>query len=161
MKKNIQRILFILIAFFVFVAVAKENEVQEQEDEENREEIQEKVVEVVEKKEIGEFILTAYCPCELCCEEYALNRPIDENGEVIVYGSTGERLFQGVSIAVDPAAIPYGTKVDIDGRVYTAQDCGGAIQGNRIDVYFDNHEDALDFGVQEKIVYVIPEAVDG
>lgn len=155
MKKNIQRILFILIAFFVFVAVAKENEVQAQEDEENCEEIQEKVVEVVEKKEIGEFILTAYCPCELCCEEYALNRPIDENGKAIVYGSIGERLFQGVSIAVDPSVIPYGSKVEIDGEVYIAQDCGGAISGNKIDVYHDSHQDALNFGVQTKSVYII------
>ena len=38
------------------------------------------------------------------------------------------------------------------GEIYIAQDVGGAISGNRIDLYFDSHEDALQWGVQEKIV---------
>ena len=101
------------------------------------------------------FELTAYCPCEICCGEYANNRPIDENEKSIVYGSTGERLTSGYSIAVDPNVIPYGSEVIIDGSVYKAQDCGGAIKGNRIDVYFDNHQEALNFGRQTKGVEII------
>ena len=59
---------------------------------------------------------------------------------------------QGVTIATDPDVIPMGTEVEIDGHIYIAQDVGGAISGNRIDLYFDSHEDALQWGVQEKIV---------
>jgi 3D (Asp-Asp-Asp) domain-containing protein len=97
---------------------------------------------------LGEFKLTAYCSCVKCCGFWANGRTLDENGNDIVIGASGERLYQGVSIAVDPAVIPYDSKVYINGKEYIAHDCGGAIKGNRIDVYFDNHEDALRFGVQ-------------
>ena len=44
-------------------------------------------------------------------------------------------------------SIPFGTKVYIEGvgeRV--VQDRGGSIKGNKIDIFFDNHSDALKFG---------------
>lgn len=103
---------------------------------------------------LGEFKLTAYCSCSKCCGKWANNRPKDENGNDIVYGSIGERLKAGYSIAVDPDVIPYGTEVIINDNVYKAQDCGGAIDGNEIDVYFDNHNEALEFGVQYAEVYI-------
>lgn len=107
-----------------------------------------------EMRSLGSFKLTAYCPCQKCCGSYALNRPVDENGNMIVYGSTGVRLESGVSIAVDPHVIPYGTQVVINGHTYTAQDTGGSIQGNRIDVYFDDHQEAWDFGTQYAEVFI-------
>jgi 3D (Asp-Asp-Asp) domain-containing protein len=103
---------------------------------------------------IGNFKLTAYCSCYECCDEYALNRPVDENGNEIVYGAIGEVLTEGYSIAVDPDVIPYGTEVIIDGATYKAQDCGGAIDGNEIDVYFADHKKAQEFAVQYKDVYL-------
>ena len=63
--------------------------------------------------------------------------------------------MQGVTIATD-SSIPFGTKVYIDGvgeRI--VQDRGGAITGNRIDLYFDSHEKALEFGRQTKQVTII------
>lgn len=113
------------------------------------------VVPEVKKESLGEFKLTAYCSCEKCCGKWALNRPKDENGKDIVYGSTGAILVAGTSIAVDPSVIPYGSQVEINGHTYTAHDTGGAIKGNRIDVYFDNHQDALNFGVQYAEVFLI------
>lgn len=98
---------------------------------------------------LGEFKMTAYCSCEKCCGIWAYNRP---NG--IVYGAIGEELKEGYSIAVDPSVIPYRSEVIINGKTYKAQDCGGAIKGNRIDVYFENHDDALEFGVQYADVLV-------
>lgn len=106
---------------------------------------------------LGNFKLTAYCSCELCCGKWALNRPIDENGNEIVYGSIGERLQEGYSIAVDPSVIPYRTEVIINGKAYKAQDCGGAIKGNRIDLYFLSHENALSHGVKYAEVFLIQE----
>lgn len=88
-----------------------------------------------------EFTVTAYCPCEKCCGAYA-------NG----YTATGAKATQGVTIAADPDVLPMGTKIELDGHTYTVQDTGGAIAGNRLDLYFDSHEDALRWGVQEKIV---------
>lgn len=98
---------------------------------------------------LGEFKLTAYCSCEICCGKWAYNRP---NG--IVYGAIGEELKEGYSIAVDPNVIPYRTEVIINGKTYKAQDCGGAIKGNRIDIYFEDHNDALEHGVQYAEVFV-------
>lgn len=111
----------------------------------------------VEPVSLGNFRLTAYCSCELCCGKWANNRPVDENGNEIVYGSIGERLREGYSIAVDPNVIPYRSKVIINGNVYEAQDCGGAIKGNRIDVYHESHGAALDFGVQYVEVFIVSE----
>lgn len=107
--------------------------------------------ELIEEKcvSLGEFKLTAYCPCGICCGKWAYNR---QNG--IVYGAIGEELKEGYSIAVDPNVIPYRTEVIINGNTYKAQDCGGAIKGNRIDVYFEDHNDALEFGVQYAEVFI-------
>ena len=103
---------------------------------------------------IGTFGLTAYCGCVECCGEYAYNRPIDESGNVIVIGSIGVQLEAGVSIAVDPRVIPYGTRVVINGHTYIAQDTGGKIKGNRIDIYFESHQEAWDFGMQNAEVFI-------
>ena len=94
----------------------------------------------LEMEYMGVFNVTAYCPCEQCCGIWATNRP---NG--IVYGASGARLKANHSIAVDPTVIPYGTKVVINQIAYVAEDCGGAIKGNRIDIYFENHNEALAF----------------
>ena len=99
--------------------------------------------------------MTAYCSCTHCCGKWAYNRPVDENGNEIVYGSTGEKLIDGVSIAVDPNVIPYNTEVIINDNTYIAHDTGGAIDGNRIDVYFNNHQEALNFGVQYAEVFIV------
>lgn len=104
------------------------------------------------------YICTAYCPCEKCCGKWAKARPLDENGDPIVYTACGAVAKAGITIAVDPTIIPYGTTVLIDGNEYIAQDCGGAIKGNRIDIYFDDHDAALAFGVQTKEIIILEEA---
>lgn len=96
---------------------------------------------------LGEFRLTAYCPCAKCCGKWA-------NGIT----ATGTTATEGRTIAVDPALIPYGATVTVyfaDGtsHTYTAEDCGGAIKENRIDVFFDDHQAAREFGVQTAYVY--------
>ena len=65
------------------------------------------------------------------------------------------------TVAVDPKVIPYYTNMFIQtpsgSRVYgmgTALDCGGAIKENRIDVFFDDHQAAREFGVQTAYVYM-------
>lgn len=104
---------------------------------------------VEEWTSLGEFKLTAYCPCSKCCGVWAENRP---NG--IVYTANGAVAEGGKTIAVDTDVIPYGTEVQIDGHTYIAQDTGGAIKGNKIDVYCETHEQALRFGVKYAEVFV-------
>lgn len=94
---------------------------------------------------------TAYCSCAECCGEWAYKRP---GG--VVYTADGSVAQQGVTIAADWDAFPAGTVLYIDGlgeRI--VQDVGGAIKGNRVDVYFDNHQDALQFGRQTLKAYVV------
>ena len=67
--------------------------------------------------------------------------------------ATGTKAISGRTIAVDPNVIPYGTEIVIDGHTYIAEDCGGAIKGNRIDVYFDTHSEALQHGVKQVEVF--------
>jgi 3D (Asp-Asp-Asp) domain-containing protein len=112
--------------------------------------IKETAKDEVKHSSLGEFKLTAYCSCEVCCGEWAYNRP---NG--VVYGAIGEELIEGYSIAVDPNVIPYRAEVVLDGKTYKAQDFGGAINGNRIDVYFEDHNEALEFGVQYTEVFLV------
>ena len=66
------------------------------------------------------------------------------------------------AIAVDPSVIPYGTRMYIvsdDGRwVYgyaTAEDCGGAIKGHIIDLYFDDYDTCIQFGRRNCTVYIL------
>lgn len=93
-------------------------------------------------KSLGTFKLTAYCPCARCC------------GKCDGITATGTKATAGRTISVDPSKIPYGTEVIINGHTYIAEDCGGAINGNRIDIYFDSHTEALKFGIQYANVYV-------
>lgn len=95
-------------------------------------------------KYLGNFKLTAYCPCSQCCGKWA-------NGIT----ATGVIAQPNHTIAVDPSVIPYGSKVKINGRTYVAEDCGGAIKSNRIDIYFSSHQEACDFGVQYADVYLV------
>lgn len=98
---------------------------------------------------LGEFRITAYCSCETCCGVWANNRP-----DGIVYTASGAKAEAGKTIAVDPKVIPYGTEVKIGGHTYIAQDTGGAIKGNKIDVYYDDHDAALKHGVKYAEVMV-------
>ena len=67
----------------------------------------------------------------------------------------GTLLRRGV-IAVDPAVIPLGTRVFIPGYGEAiAEDIGGAIRGNRIDIAFESHEEALSFGRQELEIFIM------
>lgn len=82
---------------------------------------------------LGNFKLTAYCGCRKC------------NGRWIGYPTaSGTDYVQGRTIAVDKRVIPLGTWVYINipnegWQKFRAEDTGGAIKRNRIDVYVDGH----------------------
>jgi 3D (Asp-Asp-Asp) domain-containing protein len=75
-----------------------------------------------------------------------------------LYGVTasGTKVKQGRTIAMDKS-IPFGTLVKIEGfdGVFRVEDRGGKIKGNKVDVYFDNVEDAVKFGKQKRKIYII------
>lgn len=111
----------------------------------NREEQRNTEIEKPVKTE--EFVITAYC-----CENYP---HICNNGDA-TYRATMTTPTAGRTIAVDPKIVPYGTSVEIEGvGVRVAEDCGGAIKGNRIDLLFETHEEALRFGRQTREVTIL------
>lgn len=82
-----------------------------------------------------EFKITHYCNCSICCGRWS-------GGPT----ASGTMPTPDHTIAVDPHVIPLGTSVLIDGVEYFAEDTGSAIKGNRIDIYCDSHQEALDRG---------------
>ena len=82
------------------------------------------------------YRITAYCPCSKCCGSYA-------NG-ITACGKTARA---GHTIAA-PSNFPFGTRVLINGHEYVVEDRGGAIKGNRIDLYVNTHSEAMAWGVK-------------
>lgn len=95
------------------------------------------------KIKMGEFKITAYCPCYECSEGY---------GRLT---STRKYARSQHTIAVDPSVISYGAKVKVGDTIYVAEDCGGKVKGDHIDVFFDTHEEVKEFGTKYKEVWVI------
>ncbi len=92
---------------------------------------------------LGIFRTTAYCPCYACSEGYGRHT------------CTGATARSGHTIAVDPRVIPFGSKVLINGVVYTAEDRGGAVRGNHIDIFFDNHAQTWQYGTRTAEVFLL------
>lgn len=100
----------------------------------------------IETTNLGKFKISAYCHCVQCC------------GKSDGITATGTTVQTNRTIAVDPRVIPLGSKVLIDGQEYVAEDTGGAIKGNRIDMYFSTHQEALNFGIQYKDITIVKES---
>lgn len=93
---------------------------------------------------LGTFWVTAYCPCPICCGEYSnMVNPTTASGAPAV---------EGVTCAA-PSNFAFGTELIVDGHTYTVQDRGGAINGNHLDIYFSNHQAALNFATGYYEVY--------
>lgn len=98
--------------------------------------------EAADWKSAGTFKVTHYCNCENC------------QGEYIGTTATGTVPKAGRTIAVDPDKIPLGSVVKVDGQEYIAEDTGGAIKGNRIDIFVADHGEAMAKGIKKETVYL-------
>lgn len=107
-----------------------------------------------EPESLGEFVLTAYCPCVKCCGEWSAEHPSRVGTDYIQKTASGTIPTAGRTISVDTSVIPFGTTVIIHGHEYVAEDRGGAIKGNKIDIFFDDHNEALEFGRQTAEVFI-------
>jgi len=60
-------------------------------------------------------------------------------------------------VAVDPRVIPLGSRIMIEGfdNVFTAEDTGGAVRGNHVDIYFPDRAEAIRFGIQHRTVTIL------
>lgn len=103
----------------------------------------------VDAEALGEYTITYYCPCEECSDQWGSQT------------STGATAQEGVTIAVDPTVIPYGSLIYIEGIGYRiAQDCGGLIKGNRIDVYMNSHQETVEHGIHKANIYMITGGIE-
>lgn len=131
---------------------AKENQEQVNKEKENKEkvthkqQIQEKNIQKrnetqpvsrqEERKKVQVFEATAYCSCVKCC------------GKDDGITKSGVKVHKG-TLAVDPRVIPMGSKVYIEGMGWFIAEDTGNFSGNRIDIYMETHEKALQFGRQK------------
>lgn len=88
------------------------------------------------------YKVTAYCSCSKCC------------GKSTGRTASGTKATAGRTVAA-PAKFAFGTKLNIGGKTYTVEDRGGAIKGNRIDIYVSSHSAALQWGVRYLPVSVV------
>ena len=69
--------------------------------------------------------------------------------------TASETIVRPGVVAVDPEVIPLGTEIIIEGMgIFTAEDTGGNIKGNRLDIYFESREEAFEFGIQSVNVFI-------
>lgn len=96
---------------------------------------------------------TAYSADYLSTGKY----PGNSGYGITATGTVAKRNSSGYSsVAVDPRIIPLGTKLYIDGYGYAvAEDIGGAIKGNKIDLYFNGEGEVYNWGVRWVDVYIL------
>ena len=142
MKRTIIVILFI----FVFCTIALGIKII---DGFNRLQVLEKKTKVLEQmlKEIKGSKITVIATAYTSSREECDDTPF--------ITASGQRVFWGV-IAADPK-FPFGTKIYIPyfQKTFIVLDRGGAIKGNRIDIWMSNKKDAIKFGSKKLIVYVL------
>lgn len=93
---------------------------------------------------LGIFKTTGYCPCKKCSA-----------GSGLTYSGTVPQANH--TISADRSVLPIGSKVMIGDTVYTVEDIGGGVKGNTIDIFFQTHQEALNYGVQKREVFSILE----
>lgn len=94
-------------------------------------------------RSLGVFKTTGYCPCSACSEGWGRHT------------STGAIASANHTIAVDPRVIPYGSKIMINGVIYTAEDRGGAVKGNHVDIFFNTHGETRAYGTRSAEVFLV------
>ena len=92
---------------------------------------------------IGEYTIDYYCSCETC------------RAKANKVKATGTPVVEGQTIAVDPDEIPYGTKVIIDGHVFTAEDYDTAGKEKHISIYVNEHETAQKLNEKKAEVHLV------
>ncbi len=85
--------------------------------------------------------VTAYCPCRKCCGQYS-------DGVT----ACGHKIQPGDTFVAADRRYTFGTEMLIPGysnsQPVKVLDRGGAIKGNRLDVFFGSHKEALKWGVR-------------
>lgn len=89
---------------------------------------------------LGTYRITHYCGCSICNGSWA-DSPT----------ASGSYPVAGRTVAM--ADLPFGTKVEINGQIYTVEDRG--VPSGCVDIYVDNHSEALNSGMYYAEVRVV------
>lgn len=89
---------------------------------------------------LGRFKLTGYCSCSICTGQWS-------------GGSTASGTTPTAGRTIAMGGVPFGTKLMINGQIYTVEDRGTAY--GHVDVFFGSHSEAIAFGVQYADVYQV------
>lgn len=92
---------------------------------------------------LGTFKISHYCACRRCSGKWGHRT------------SSGATCQEGVTVAVDPRVLPEGAEIYIEGygnRI--VQDTGGGVRGRHIDVFYEDHQECLDRGIQYREVKI-------
>lgn len=142
---------FILLMMIICTAFSMPVHAKEKPAEETREIIgyktkwKTKKVKVKRKKYLGRFYITHYCPCARCCGA--------GGGKVT---ASGTRPTAGRTVGVNPRLIKYGTQLQIGKqRGYVAEDTGGGIGWQHLDIFCSTHQEALNAGVGWEKVWAV------
>ena len=101
---------------------------------------------------LGEYKLTAYCPCKKCCGKWSY-----EVTGVKKKTASGTYPEPNKTVAADTSILPFGSKIMINNQEYVVEDTGKKVKGKHIDVYFEDHDEALNFGRQFTDIFMILE----
>ena len=83
------------------------------------------------------FTVRGYCPCKKCC------------GKTDGITSSGVRAQANHTLAA-PKTYSFGTEIYLEGYgTFVVEDRGGAVTGNKLDRFFNTHDEALDWGVRK------------
>lgn len=77
------------------------------------------------------------------------------SNDPITYTGTKPQVMK--TIAVDPSVIPLGSRVYIPefDKVFIAEDTGGKIKGNRIDIYMQDYDTCMQWGIRDITIYIL------
>lgn len=132
-----------ILLVMIYADPQRRNERLQEETPQTYESVSPKTETPPQRKYLGQYTIYAYCPCAKCC------------GKTNGITASGTIATEGRTVA---STLPFGTKLYIDGigeRI--VEDRGGAIQGNKLDLFMSDHNSALQFGVRKLDVYEVME----
>ena len=96
---------------------------------------------------LGRYSITGYCGCDVC-----------SGGHGLTYSGTVPTPNHTISADLDQ--FPLGTRLKIDGIVYTVEDKGSAVTGNILDIFYSSHDEALSKGTYTAEVFLIEDTAE-
>lgn len=96
----------------------------------------------IKGENLGNFKVSYFCSSDLCSDLANAN------------ASEETPMVEEYTIATDPEVIPYGTKIMVNGHIYTAADTGRIVKGKEVAIYLNDHTKEKIIGENQVDVYL-------